>query len=83
MEEAGFVKMAIWFLFESGPEVAGDEHLGEESHNKNVDSSDKYYHSESNVIISNVELPVLQTCGWSGKRGHWSIVCYREPLGEI
>lgn len=55
MEEAGFVNMAIWVLFQSGPEVAGDEHLGEESHSKNVNSSDKYYHSESNVI-SNVDL---------------------------
>lgn len=32
MEEAGFLKVAIGVLFQGGPEVAGDEHLGEESH---------------------------------------------------
>lgn len=84
MEEAGFIKVAIWVLLQSGPEVAGDEHLGKESNIKNEDSSDKYYISESNVIISSVGLlPVLQTYGRIGKLGHWSIVCFHFPLGGI
>lgn len=64
MEEAGFVKTAICVLFQSGPQVAGDEHLEKESHMKKGDFNDNGYQAESNVIISTVELlPVLQTCG--------------------
>lgn len=36
MEEAGFVKVAQGVFFQSGPKVAADEQLQEESQNNNI-----------------------------------------------
>lgn len=36
MKQAGFIKVALWVFFQSGPKVAADEQLEEESQNNKV-----------------------------------------------